>query len=128
MGILPKAAEIAGGRIMFNDPTKPGEPVDIAALDPNRPEMRAIRGDRISIIFQEPMTSLSPLHTVGDQISEALHLHRQCSKPEGQELTREMLRLVGRASNLSIRAFRRVATARHDRDGADLPARAADRG
>jgi peptide/nickel transport system ATP-binding protein len=95
MGILPKSAEIAGGRIIFNDPATPGQTVDIAALDPDRAEMRAIRGDRISIIFQEPMTSLSPLHTVGDQISEALHLHRSCSKPEGQELTREMLRLVG---------------------------------
>ncbi len=95
MGILPKAAQIAGGRILFNDPAKPGETVDIAALNPEHAPMRAIRGDRISIIFQEPMTSLSPLHTVGDQIGEALHLHRQCSKPEGEELTRDMLRLVG---------------------------------
>ncbi len=45
--------------------------------------MRAIRGGRISIIFQEPMTSLSPLHTVGDQMSEALRLHRDCSPREG---------------------------------------------
>ena len=95
MGILPKAAEINRGRILFNDPAKPGKTIDIAALNAGGAEMRAIRGDRISIIFQEPMTSLSPLHTVGDQISEALHLHRKCSKSEGQELTREMLRLVG---------------------------------
>ncbi|MGY8994807.1 MAG: dipeptide ABC transporter ATP-binding protein, partial [Alphaproteobacteria bacterium] len=46
-------------------------------------------------IFQEPMTSLSPLHTVGDQVSEALLLHRNCSRPEAKELTIEMLRLVG---------------------------------
>jgi peptide/nickel transport system ATP-binding protein len=95
MGILPKAARIAGGRILFNDPDKPGTVTDIAALHPGSAQMRAIRGDRISIIFQEPMTSLSPLHTVGDQIGEALHLHRDCSKPEGQELTKEMLNLVG---------------------------------
>ena len=57
--------------------------------------MREIRGGRISIIFQEPMTSLSPLHTVGDQISEALFLHRDVSKQQGMELTAEMLQLVG---------------------------------
>ena len=57
--------------------------------------MRAIRGGRISIIFQEPMTSLSPLHTIGDQIGEALRLHRKVSKAEARSLTVEMLRLVG---------------------------------
>jgi len=95
MGILPKAASISSGRIMFNDPNKPGDAVDIAALGANSAAMRAIRGSSISIIFQEPMTSLSMLHTVGDQISEALHLHRKISKAEGLEVTQEMLRLVG---------------------------------
>jgi peptide/nickel transport system ATP-binding protein len=95
MGILPKAASISSGRIMFNDPNKPGDAVDIAALGTNSAAMRAIRGSSISIIFQEPMTSLSMLHTVGDQISEALHLHRKISKAEGLEVTQEMLRLVG---------------------------------
>src|SRR3546814_16438476 len=57
--------------------------------------MRAIRGARISIVFQEPMTSLSPVHTVGNQISEALHLHRKVSRAEGESLVREMLHLVG---------------------------------
>src|SRR5690606_1056241 len=50
---------------------------------------------RISIIFQEPMTSLSPLHTVGDQVSEALLLHRRVGRAEANELTADMLRLVG---------------------------------
>ena len=95
MGILPKAASISSGRIMFNDPNKPGDAVDIAALGANSAAMRAIRGSSISIIFQEPMTSLSMLHTVGDQISESLHLHRKISKAEGLEVTQEMLRLVG---------------------------------
>ena len=95
MGILPKAASISSGRIMFNDPNKPGDAIDIAALGANSAAMRAIRGSSISIIFQEPMTSLSMLHTVGDQISEALHLHRKISKAEGLEVTQEMLRLVG---------------------------------
>jgi len=94
MGILPKAARITAGSIMFRDPLRPG-PRDILKLDSDGTEMRAIRGGRISIIFQEPMTSLSPLHTIGDQVSEALHLHRTCSRREGREITREMLRLVG---------------------------------
>ena len=94
MGILPKAARITSGSIMFRDPTRPG-PVDVAALDPNGREMRSIRGARISIIFQEPMTSLSALHTIGDQVSEALHLHRDCSRAEGRKATCEVLRLVG---------------------------------
>ena len=58
--------------------------------------MRDIRGGRISIIFQEPMTALSPLHTIGNQIGEALALHRDgLGKRERREAVIEMLRLVG---------------------------------
>ena len=95
MGILPKVGRVAGGRILFSDPAANGAVVDIAGLDPDGQPMRRIRGGRISIIFQEPMTSLSPLHTVGDQVSEALHLHRDVDKATGKDLTIEMLRLVG---------------------------------
>jgi peptide/nickel transport system ATP-binding protein len=95
MGILPEVAEIAGGEILFADPERDGEVVDIAALERDSRGMRQIRGGRISIIFQEPMTSLSPLHTVGNQVSEALHLHRSVGRAEGRELTLETLRLVG---------------------------------
>ena len=100
MGILPKAASIDGGQILFADPGATGngtDPtvVDIAALNPDSPTMRNIRGGRISIIFQEPMTSLSPVHTIGNQIAEALHLHRTISRAEGQDVCAEMLRLVG---------------------------------
>jgi peptide/nickel transport system ATP-binding protein len=95
MGILPRAARIVGGKILFADPLRPGTVTDIAALSTDGPEMRAIRGGRISIIFQEPMTSLSPIHTIGDQICEALHLHRKAGAPEGRELVTDMLRLVG---------------------------------
>ncbi len=96
MRILPQAAEITSGRILFHDPQEHGEaPVDIISLEENGRAMRAIRGGRISVIFQEPMTSLSPLHTVGDQVSEALHLHRRCTRTEGRELTIDMLRLAG---------------------------------
>ena len=95
MGILPNVGEITGGEILFADPQKPGEIVDIAKMPQDSGEMRGIRGGRISIIFQEPMTSLSQLHTIGDQIGEALHLHRDVSKPEGVRLVTEILGLVG---------------------------------
>ena len=96
MRILPRVAEITSGSIVFRDPhNRDGTPVDIVSLEENGRAMRAIRGGRISVIFQEPMTSLSPLHTVGDQVGEALHLHRRCSRAEGRELTIDMLRLAG---------------------------------
>jgi peptide/nickel transport system ATP-binding protein len=95
MGILPRTAKIPKGEILFADPRTPGVVTDIAVLDRDGKEMRDIRGGRISIIFQEPMTSLSPLHTVGNQVSEALELHRDVSREQALELTQEMLRLVG---------------------------------
>ena len=95
MGILPRPGRISRGEILFADPRTPDTVVDIAKLDPDGAGMRAIRGGRISIIFQEPMTSLSPLHTVGDQVSEALLLHREVTRAEAAELTADMLRLVG---------------------------------
>ena len=95
MGILPQSAEITAGQILFADPASRGKIVDIATLDPESHSMRKIRGSSISIIFQEPMTSLSPVHTIGDQISEALFLHRDASFKEGMKLTEEMLKHVG---------------------------------
>jgi peptide/nickel transport system ATP-binding protein len=98
MSILPKPGRITGGQILFYDPAPhDGEtvPVDIAALDPESTRMRAIRGGRISMIFQEPMTSLSPLHTVGNQIGEAVRLHRDVDQQEALALSEEMLARVG---------------------------------
>ncbi len=94
MGILPRAAKIVTGKILFTDPATKLV-TDIAGLNGNSAAMRAIRGGRISIIFQEPMTSLSALHTIGDQIGEALRLHRPVGKAEGNELVADMLRMVG---------------------------------
>ena len=95
MRILPPVGRIAGGEILFADPRTPGQVVDIAKLPSDGEAMRALRGGRISIIFQEPMTSLSPLHTVGDQIGEALLLHRNVTAAEARELSADMLRHVG---------------------------------
>ena len=92
--ILPKVANISRGRILFDDPNKAGPPVDVAGLPPDGPAMRTIRGGSVSIIFQEPMTSLSPLHTIGDQIGEALLLHRNMDSAGAREMTVDMLRMV----------------------------------
>ncbi len=94
MGILPPAGRITGGKILFQDKDA-AEPFDITALDPAGGAMRAIRGGRISMIFQEPMTSLSPVHTVGDQVGEALRLHRDISASAAREAVLDMLRVVG---------------------------------
>jgi peptide/nickel transport system ATP-binding protein len=97
LGILPKAAGISGGRMLFRDPRAPADqpPLDLAQLPRDGAAYRAVRGGRIAMVFQEPMTALSPLHTIGDQIGEALHLHRATDRASGRELVRDMLRLVG---------------------------------
>ncbi len=102
LGILPRTAKITGGKILFNDPA--GGITDLAALTPRSPTFAALRGDRISMIFQEPMTSLSPLHTIGDQISESLRLHKNATFDRRKGVRRahgplqttiDMLHLVG---------------------------------
>jgi len=97
MRILPMNGAIAGGEILFCDPRAgAGAPaVDLARLGPASGEMRAIRGGRISMIFQEPMTSLSPLHTIGDQIGEAFRLHTGAGRARARARAVEMLELVG---------------------------------
>ncbi len=95
LGILPKVAEITHGSIDFRDPEGDGSTVDIASLPRDGKQMRHLRGGRISIIFQEPMTSLSPVHTIGNQVGEALLLHRPVKRSEARQITEEMLGLVG---------------------------------
>jgi peptide/nickel transport system ATP-binding protein len=95
MGILPLPGRITSGRILFHDAAIDRAPVDLVQMDPAGPEYRALRGSRIAMIFQEPMTSLSPLHTIGDQIGEALKVHDVISHAEERRRTQEMLELVG---------------------------------
>jgi peptide/nickel transport system ATP-binding protein len=92
--ILSKKARITGGSIVFNDPAT-GKTADIAELGPESDAMHALRGGRIAMIFQEPMTSLSPLHTIGDQISEALIIHARVGQAEADKRTMEVLARVG---------------------------------
>ncbi len=95
MGILPKLAEITDGQILLTDRANKNNKIDIAALHTDSKEMRHIRGGKISIIFQEPMTSLSPLHTIGNQIIETVKLHRNVNNKQALELATEMLNMVG---------------------------------
>ena len=88
--ILPKTAQIRSGQIGLNCA---GEMVDMVALA--EPDLRKIRGDRVSMIFQEPMRSLSPLHRVGDQVIEVLDLHRDVSSSEAKEQVLDEFSRVG---------------------------------
>ncbi len=86
MRLLSSNGYIAGGEILF-------EGVDLVNLSEN--EMRKIRGNQISMIFQEPMTSLNPVYTIGDQIGEVLRQHKGLSGRAVRERSVEMLRRVG---------------------------------
>lgn len=90
--IVPHPGRTVGGEILLH---QNGNLVDIARLNPSGRDIRAIRGKEIAMIFQEPMTSLSPIHTIGNQIMEAVLLHRDMSQSEARELTLEMLYKVG---------------------------------
>jgi len=91
--IVDHPGRIVGGEILLW--RKSGETVDLAKLNSNGSEMRRVRGEDIGLIFQEPMTSFSPVHTIGNQLSEALILHRRTSKREARERAIETLKLVG---------------------------------
>ena len=90
--IVPKPGKIVGGSINLKTD---GKEIDVASLDVNGEAVRAIRGKEISMIFQEPMTSLSPVHSIGNQIMEVILLHKTKDHDEARELTVEMLRKVG---------------------------------
>jgi len=105
--IIPTPGKIDQGEILLR--TKVGVPesiereIDLAKIDPDSDLMRQIRWGEISMIFQEPMTSFSSYHTIGNQISEAFLEHRETTKKEAYELTIHMLDRVG-IPNASTRA------------------------
>ena len=72
-----------------------GEEIELTRLHPNGREMRAIRGPEIGLVFQEPMTSFSPVHSIGNQIIEAVQLHFRLNKQQARERAIESLRQVG---------------------------------
>ena len=97
MRLLPRAAKIAGGQMLFRYPDANGQEqvADLAKIDEDGREMLQIRGNRIAMVFQEPMTALSPVHSIGEQLIEAIRLHQPLSKREARDLGIEMLRKVG---------------------------------
>ncbi|MCT4566618.1 MAG: ABC transporter ATP-binding protein [Maledivibacter sp.] len=87
MGLIPKPpGKVKSGQILYNEK-------DLLSF--NETEMRTVRGKEISMIFQDPMTSLNPVMTVGDQISEVIQNHENLSKKEADKKASEMLELVG---------------------------------
>ncbi len=94
MRLLPKTSRIAGGEVLYRR-SEGQEVVDLTKIDPNGDLMRSVRGGEIAMIFQEPLTSLSPVHTVGSQIAEAVSLHEPVTPEEARDRAIEMLRAVG---------------------------------
>ena len=95
MRIVPRPGQIEGGEIHME---LEGETVDLADPGLSGSELRAIRGRDISMVFQEPMTSLSPVHSIGNQIRETLVLHRTRDRKEANEIAVDMLARVGIAN------------------------------
>ena len=94
MRLIPSPpGKIEHGQILFHkDPES--DPIDLTQLNPKGTQMRDIRGNDIAMIFQEPMTSLSPVHTVGNQIAEAIMLHQNADKKEARERAIDALNKV----------------------------------
>ena len=93
LGIVQPPGKIVEGDIIFHREGE--EPINIAKMKPKGKEIRHIRGKEISMIFQEPMTSLSMMYTVGNQISENILLHTDLTKDEARERSIELLGQVG---------------------------------
>ncbi len=91
--IVDRPGRLVSGRMLWTRPD--GSIADLASLPPTGPAIRAIRGREIAMIFQEPMTSLGPITSIGDQISETILLHHPISKAEAKSRTIAMLRRVG---------------------------------
>jgi peptide/nickel transport system ATP-binding protein len=99
--LVDRPGRIVEGEIWFRRPSANGgatQVTDLAALAPNGPEMRAIRGAEIALIFQEPMSSFSPVHSIGNQIIEPIRLHQGVSRREARDRTIEILKRVGVSS------------------------------
>ena len=98
--IVQNPGRIVGGQIHLQRPPKNGqeEVTNLVNLDPQGKEMRSIRGAEIALIPQEPMAAFSPVHTIGNQIVEAIRLHTDVNKKEAEAIAIERLREVGMPS------------------------------
>ena len=92
MGLIRPPGKIDAGEILFH---REGSAIDLSKLKPMGLEMRAIRGNEIAMIFQEPMVSLNPVYTIGTQIMESIILHQRLSRNDARGKAVEMLASVG---------------------------------
>src|SRR5262245_13335321 len=96
--IVERPGRIVSGEILLRRPSVAGrseETVDLARVDPQSREMRQIRGGEIGLVFQEPMTSFSPVHTVGNQMIETIRIHLGLDARQARERAIDLLRQVG---------------------------------
>ncbi len=94
MQLVDPPGRVVGGEVLlYREPGEP--PVDVAAMDPKGREIRAVRGKDMAMVFQEPMSSLSLVHTVGNQVGEALRVHTTLSKKQARAEVIDLLGLVG---------------------------------
>ncbi len=96
--LLDRPGRIEAGQVLLRRPSTEQagpETIDLAKLDDDGPRIREVRGGEIGLIFQEPMASLSPVHTIGNQLTEAIRLHRDVSKCEARSMAIGLLREVG---------------------------------
>ncbi|TVX96464.1 ABC transporter ATP-binding protein [Cohnella terricola] len=96
IGINPKECETTG--VIKYDLASEGsasDPIDLLSLDPKGKRIRSIRGNKIAMIFQEPMTAFSPMYTIGNQMVEMIRIHRTKNKKEAKKIALEMLGKVG---------------------------------
>ena len=91
--IIPPPGRIENGRVLYHPPD--GGAVDLALLSPTGRQLRAIRGWRVAMTFQEPMTCLSPVHRIGLQITEAIRAHEPVSRTEARERAVALLADLG---------------------------------
>ena len=91
--LIQKPGKIVGGKIRLH--TAEGETIDITALSEKSETLYDVRGGLCSMIFQEPMTALSPVHTIGNQICEAILLHQNVTRAEAESIAEKMLSKVG---------------------------------
>jgi peptide/nickel transport system ATP-binding protein len=90
MRLIPRAGTVSSGELLFNSRSK--GIVDITKL--SEKEMRSFRGNEIAMVFQEPMTSLNPVYTCGNQVMEAIMLHQKVSKSESRDRTIDLFKQV----------------------------------
>ena len=128
--IVPSPGRIVEGRVSY---VRDDEAIDLTALDAKGAAIRDIRGADIAMIFQEPMATFSPVHTIGNQINEAIMLHqgidqtKRDSANAGYPRSRRHAAPIAHYPSLSASIEWRDAAARDDRHGAFLPSATADR-